>query len=264
MISTAASPDLVTGGLDYFDYQIHLAREVVLPWLERHVQLEGARVGDFGCHEGGMLEGMRRAGVGSATGFELSEEVVRASRFVPDERFRIEVADLTELSHDETFDVVILHDVLEHVIDCRPVLLAARKSLGPSGRVFVSFPPYWSAFGGHQHLAAGWSRIVPYLHFLPARTFFRLAAPTDNEYMSREGSIEDLESVRKTRLSLARAEHEFAAASLRPVASEFFLLRPEYTVRYGIRSKNAGAAGRVPGLRELLVNGAFYLLAAAD
>jgi hypothetical protein len=81
--------------------------------------------------------------------------------------------------------------------------------------------------------------------------------------MSREGSIDDLESVRKTRLSLGKAEREFAAAGLRPVASEFFLLRPEYTVRYGIRSKAAGAAGRVPGLRELLVNGAFYLLAAA-
>jgi SAM-dependent methyltransferase len=211
-----------------------------------------------------MLEGLRESGVGSATGFEVSEQVVLASRFVPDERFRIQIADLTEFTHTETFDIVLLHDVLEHVEHCAPVLLAARRSLAPGGRVFVSFPPYWSPFGGHQHLAAGWARIVPYVHYLPARFFFRLAAPVDNEYMSREGSLGDLISVRRTRLSLAKAEREFAAAGLRPVASEFFLLRPEYTVRYGIRSQTAGMAGRLPGLREVLVNGAFYLLAADD
>ena len=51
-----------------------------------------------------------------------------------------------------------------------------------------------------------------------------------------------------------------AAASFETVARELFLVRPEYTVRYGLRTRRAGALGRIPGARELAVNGGFYLL----
>jgi SAM-dependent methyltransferase len=183
---------------------------------------------------------------------------------VPDERFRIEIADLTELETAGPFDLVLLHDVLEHVVRPDAVLEAARRSLVDGGHVFVSFPPYWSAFGGHQHLAAGWARAVPYVHYLPARVFYRVARPGDNEYMREADSLEDLESVRATKLSLRRAEAAFSRAGLKIESSERFLLRPEYTVRYGLRTAGAGALGRTPLLRELIVNGAFYLLRTAD
>ena len=37
-------------------------------------------------------------------------------------------------------------------------------------------------------------------------------------------------------------------------------MRPEYTVRYGVAKRGAGWLGKIPLLRELGVNGAFYLL----
>ena len=261
-VATVFSKEIVTGGLDYFEYQCRVARDVVVPWLAARTRLDGARVGDFGCHEGGTLEGLRGAAVASAVGYEVNEQVVRASPFVPDERFRIEIADLMALPPGEDFDVVLLHDVLEHVVDVDGVLRSVREALAAGGRVFVSFPPYRSAFGGHQHLAAGWARAAPYIHYLPEKTFYRLAAPADNEYMTGNDSHGDLVSVRQTRLSLRKAEAAFCRAGFEIVASEFFLLRPEYTVRYGMPTISAGVVARVPVLRELLVNGAFYLLAA--
>jgi SAM-dependent methyltransferase len=255
------SKEIVTAGLDYFEYQFRVAREVVLPWLERRIDLTGRRVGDFGCHEGGMLEALRTSTVASATGFELNEAVVAASPFEPDERFRIEIADLTVMQDPPRFDLVLLHDVLEHVHEPVRVLEAVRAALAPGGRAYVSFPPYWSAFGGHQHLAAGFARAVPYVHYLPARLFFRMAAPGDNEYMAHDDSMDDLVSVRRTRLSIAKAERAVAHAGLAVVSREFFLLRPEYTVRYGFPTVAAGALGSIPLVREVAVNGAFYLLA---
>ena len=61
-------------------------------------------------------------------------------------------------------------------------------------------------------------------------------------------------------MTLASAERAFARAGLEVVDRELFFVRPEYTVRYGLEPRGAGFLGRAPMLRELGVNGAFYLL----
>ena len=156
------SATILPDGLSYFEYQRRVAHEVVIPWLANRVSLDGAQVGDFGAHHGGTLEALRDwGGVEGATGFELSPELVAASPFLPDGRFRLEVADVMALKpHEYAFDLVILHDVLEHIPDTLDALVAVRHSLESGGRVFVSFPPYYSGFGGHQQLAAGAARVV--------------------------------------------------------------------------------------------------------
>jgi len=257
------SPGTVTTGLPYFDYQRAVAREAVLPWLRPRVRLERAAVADFGAHQGGLLDEVRAStGAASGLGIELNEAVVASSPFVADERFRLEVGDLTALDPEAgPFDLIFLHDVLEHVVDVERVLAAAAARLTPEGRLFVAFPPYRGPFGGHQHLASGWARAAPYLHYLPGRAFFRLARPGANEYMSSADSLSDLVSVRRTRLTLGRAERAFGAAGLRVVARRLFLVRPEHTLRYGVPTVGAGPVGALPVLRELAVSGAYYLLA---
>jgi SAM-dependent methyltransferase len=250
------------GGLTYFEYQRRVGREVIVPWLAHRLALEGLSVGDVGAHQGGTLEALREHGlVDGAVGFELDPEVVAESPFVSDERFRLEVADVTKLDPGgHEFDLVLLHDVLEHIPDHRRALASVRSLLRDRGHVFVSFPPYFSAFGGHQQLARGRARFVPFLHLLPAGLFFRFAVPGDNEYMTSEGSLEDMRSVRRAKLSLAAAERAFSATGLELVDRELYLVRPEYELRYGLSPRSAGVLGSIPGLRELSVAGAFYLL----
>jgi len=226
--------------------------------------LTGAAVADIGAHHGGMIDYLRESGaVESAVGMELSEEVVASSPLEADERFRLEVADALDLPVDTPqFDLVLLHDVLEHIPDYERALATLRELLSESGRLFISFPPYYSGFGGHQQYARGIARALPFVHLLPARAFFRFAAPGEQEYMTAEGALDDMVSVRPTRLTLASAEAAFAHAGLAVEDRELFLVRPEYTVRYGLKARGASVLGHVPGLRELTVNGAFYLLQA--
>jgi SAM-dependent methyltransferase len=249
-------------GLSYFEYQRIVCRDVVVPWLERRLVLDGLLVGDLGAHHGGMVDAFRDGGkVAGAVGLELSEEVVSSSPFVPDSRFRLEVADLLASGSDtSTFDLVLLHDVLEHIPEYGRALAAIRKLLAPGGHVFVAFPPYYSGFGGHQQYARGLARMMPFVHLLPGRLFYRVAKPGEQEYMTAEGAHEDLVVVRKTRLTIGAAETAFRNAGLDVVERELFLVRPEYTVRYGLRARGAGVLGRLPGIRELAENGAFYLL----
>lgn len=253
-------------GLSYFEYQRVVCRDVVIPWLEKHLQLDGLQVGDFGAHHGGMVDALRESGlVGGAVGLELSEEVVASSPLVQDERFRLEVADLLALEAKTfAFDLVLLHDVLEHIPDYEAALDGVRRSLASGGRVFISFPPYYSAFGGHQQYALGRARWAPFVHLLPASLFLRLARPGEQEYMTAEGALEDMLSVRRTKLTLGAAERAFASRGFEIAARQLFLVRPEYTVRYGLKARDAGVLGRLPAARELVVNGAFYLLRPAS
>lgn len=257
-----ATHTVLPRGLSYFEYQRLVCSEVVIPWLAARLDLAGLDVGDFGAHHGGMLDALRGSGlVASATGLELSADVVASSPFVGDERFRLEVGDVMSRGADSpTFDLVLMHDVLEHIPMYESALRAVVRSLRPGGHLFVSFPPYYSSFGGHQHLARGRARSIPFVHLLPSRIFFRVARPGANEYMSASGSHDDMVSVRDTKLTLASAERAFASAAFAVADRELFLIRPEYTVRYGIRTRTARALGRIPVVREGAVNGAFYLL----
>ena len=158
-------------GFSYFEYQRIVCREVLIPWLEKRIALEGRLVGDFGAHHGGMVDALREWGhVAGAIGLELSEDVVASSPFVSDEKFRLEHADvLAPGSEIPKFDLVLLHDVLEHVPEYGRALDAIRSSLRAGGYAFISFPPYYSAFGGHQQYARGLARFTPFVHLLPAR-----------------------------------------------------------------------------------------------
>jgi SAM-dependent methyltransferase len=259
--SAAPVRTVLPRGLTYFEYQRLVCSEVVLPWLAARLDLSGLDVGDFGAHEGGMLDALRESGlVASATGIELSADIVEGSPFVADERFRLEVGDVMRRdAATPSFDLILLHDVLEHIPERDAALGSIADSLTPGGHLFLTFPPYYSAFGGHQQLAAGRVRSLPFLHLLPRRAFFRVARPSANEYMSAENALVDMLSVRRTRLTLGKAERSLAKAGFDVVARELFVVRPEYTVRYGMKQRGAGVLGRIPLVRELVVNGAFYL-----
>jgi SAM-dependent methyltransferase len=261
-LETRLQSHIVPKGLSYFEYGRRLCDEVVLPWLSARLDLKGLDVGDFGAHEGGMLDGLRESGLfASGVGIELSADVVASSPFVADDRFRLEVGDVTARAPDApTFDLVVLHDVLEHIPDYEGAVASVASALRPGGHLFVTFPPYYSYFGGHQHHARGFVRHVPFLHLLPGRLFFRLVRPEASEYMTADADFEDMVSVRATRLTLGRAERAFARAGLEVVDRDLFLMRPEYTVRYGVKTRRAGFLGRLPLVREALVGGGFYLV----
>jgi 2-polyprenyl-3-methyl-5-hydroxy-6-metoxy-1,4-benzoquinol methylase len=262
MEADTSSARTLLGGVTYFEYQQMLGRDVLIPWLEKRLGLRGLRVADCGAHHGGVLDALRESGqVREAVGLELSKEVVASSPFVPDANFRLEVGDVLTLSPgSSTFDLLLLHDVLEHVPNYREALDAVANLMDRGGHVFISFPPYYAGFGGHQHLAQGRARLVPFIHYLPSKLFFDLAQTATTEYMSADQAHDDMVAVRRTKLSLRRIERAFSEASLEIVDRDLFIVRPEFKVRYDMKVRRAGIAGRVPGLREVVVNGAFYLL----
>ena len=239
----------------------------MIPWLSERIALDGLRVADLGCHHGGILDALREDDrVREGVGFELSEELVRSSPFVADDRFRLRQGDALALGETgEPFDLVLLCEVLEHIPRFGDVLSSVQRLLAPGGYVFVSFPPYRSPYGGHRasSLPTSFASFRTSTTF-PERAVLPLMHVEDNAYMSRAQALEDLTSVRRTRLTIGRFEQVISRTALRRVARSFYLLRPEYRVRYGTPVIELRGLGRVPGVRELLVMGAYYLLQAGE
>ncbi len=252
----------LSGGLSYFDYEYQVAGSVLIPWLEKNLDLKGLSVGDFGCHQGGILQALReKASIGSGRGYDLNEDSIRTSPFVQDANFQLEIGDILTLDPAvNQFDLILIRDVLEHIPDYENVLRKAQECLKPGGHLFVSFPPYYSPFGGHQQLASNAFKLVPYLHYLPERLLFNCVSLKDNEYMTAEDSKGDMTSVRHTRLTLGKTEKAFRNTGFQRVAADYFLLRPEFKIRYGIPTLPCAMMGAVPILREIFTMGVYYLV----
>ena len=101
----------------------------------------GSRVLDLGTADGSVARALKNRGC-TVWGIESDGQLAEAALRVCD---RVIVADLEtgdafDMLSDETFDVVLALDVLEHLRDPAPVLRRAATYLTPKGTAIVSIP----------------------------------------------------------------------------------------------------------------------------
>lgn len=102
----------------------------------------GARVLDVGCGNGAFVDELRARGYGEAWGQEVATQTVSPY---------VDVGTLYDCAYPtEAFDVVTLHDVLEHVPDLRGFLREVARIVRAGGEVIVDFPRFWHETGTHH------------------------------------------------------------------------------------------------------------------
>ena len=202
----------------YRTFQMQWARLYLLPWLG-HIP---ARVLDLGCGDGGVAAELRRQGA-TTVGRDLFR-----FKWPPGDW---ELADARRPQSGQ-FDLIVLRDVLEHVGAKGEVLVRAKDALATHGRIFVSFPPYRSPYGGHQQSELNtWYRFLPWLHWHPR-----------------------LRHIRKTGLTMRRFERLAQDCGLRVIKQRRYIIRPFVALRYGLKAVRGNGG-------EWLTGGVWYLLA---
>ena len=115
---------------------------------------DGERVLDLGCGQGRHLHAMYFSARIHAVGIDLSHDDLKQTRAgfqaYPDNnpgaecRFSLSVGNALQLPfEDNSFDVIVCSEVLEHIPDYEGALAEISRILKPDGKLAVSVPRYW-------------------------------------------------------------------------------------------------------------------------
>lgn len=136
------------------------------------VDLVGMRVLDFGCRFGGSSLWCARCGASHVIGVDIYEKGIEIAReFASRQEFRDDnprveflLGSATSIPvEDNSIDLVISWDVVEHLEDPESIFREWWRVLAPGGRVLVSFGPLWY----HPHGLHLWEIFpAPWTHVL--------------------------------------------------------------------------------------------------
>lgn len=130
-----------SGHLDYYGDLDELARYSILVgylgWIAGRMPDRPPSVLDVGCGTGLLRERLDAAAISAYVGLDLSETAIAQAQACGHPRSRFLVGDVSALDLD-TFDVVVLNEVLYYAPDPEVFLGHIRGVLGPQGFLLVS------------------------------------------------------------------------------------------------------------------------------
>jgi 2-polyprenyl-3-methyl-5-hydroxy-6-metoxy-1,4-benzoquinol methylase len=240
-------------------YEYAIANDCILPMLVNWgLKFNQRRVLDLGCGSGGLSLVMAQRGA-ICLGIDhnphrITEARQYASASGVDVRYLVgNILEMHDL--DEVFDLIVLAEVIEHLVNTENVELVLRwckRHLAESGSVFISFPPWFNPFGGHQ---AGWPviRYIPWFHLFPNRIKKIFIPHHIQSYLEFVSEL--------NRLTIRSFERAINHSELMKIRKELYNIRPEFQFRYKIPPiKQSSWMSRIPFIAEATSTGAYYLL----
>jgi len=137
-----------------------------LDLIRQHVELEGRRILDVGCGIGTYVRKFRQFS-DDVYGVDIDEDKVRIASA---ELGNIYQAPAEELPfEDASFDVILLHEVIEHVRNDRETIREAVRCLRPGGDLIIFAPNRMYPFETHGFYLGDRFvfRLCPLVNYLP-------------------------------------------------------------------------------------------------
>ncbi|MCX7930588.1 MAG: class I SAM-dependent methyltransferase [Chlorobi bacterium] len=249
----------------YWRYQFLVGQQVLVPQLSRRGAFApGMRVFEFGCGEAGVLGAFAQAGAAHAVGADISEYRIEVGRRIAGALglpLHLETRNLLSSTLPEDwqggYNLVLMRDVIEHLDDTRQALGVVRRLLTSSGHALVTFPPYYSPFGGHQHLLHTNLGMVPWVHLLPHGLFEAII-----DRSQRPADRDEVRRLRTIRLTIEKFERAATEAGFDVVETKLYLLRPVFRFKFGLPTVALPSVLRRISLGNVIALEASYLLRA--
>lgn len=246
----------------YWSYMYNLAKTTVVPYLKEFGAFRpGFAVAEIGSAEGGVLAALVEEGGVDALGTDIALERLEMGRKISAlGDVEIEFTGHNILSEDpdkkweKHYDLVILRDVIEHLDDTNLALSQIKKLIKPGGYLFVTFPPYHSPFGGHQHTIGKKIGMLPYIHLLPNFIFHNLISS------GRANDIEEVKRLQEIRLTPGKFMKAAKDTGYEIFKSDYYLIRPVFKMKFGLPEVKTTPISFLPLVKSLFSLEACYIL----
>lgn len=168
-----------------------------------------------------------------------------------------DIFNLKEL--ESKFDIIICHDVIEHIYNKSSFLAKIGNYLREDGIIFMSFPAWLMPFGGHQQICK--NRIcshLPFIHWLPALLYKSVLRLFNED----DGCIRELLSIKQTRVTIEKFEKLILNnTTLHINDRQLFLINPHYKIKFRLRPMRLPVAiSYMPFIRNVFSSSCFYIL----
>jgi SAM-dependent methyltransferase len=249
----------------YFDELAQTSREFITRYVSRFMDMrKGKRVLEIGCGEGGNLVPFAEAGL-EVYGVDISSGKIAYAReffhdlrlsgtFICEDFLNMDIA-----SHISSYDLIILHDVIEHIDPSLKgrFMLRARQLMKTGGIMMVGFPSWKMPFGGHQQICSKRICRIPFIHLLPSVIY--------RKYLEICGEkpeiIAELMSIFKARMSIEGFEKLLASAGYMVKDRTLWLINPHYKAKFGLKPRKLPVIFcRLRWFRDHMCTSCFYIL----
>jgi SAM-dependent methyltransferase len=253
----------------YFNEQAFTTEKFVIPFISNNFSVsDQINVLEIGCGEGGNLKPFLDLGC-SVTGIDLAESKIKvAIKSFEDHpnsakaRFIARDIYLAEGDINNTFDLIIMRDVIEHIHNQELFMGYVKRFLKPGGVFFLAFPPWYNPFGGHQQVAN--SKILsklPYFHLFP-KNIYRFILKAGGETQEK---IDGFLEIKDTGISIERFRKIVKQHGYHIITETMFFINPNYNIKFGLKPrKQAGIITAIPFFRNFVVTACYYLIKLKD
>ncbi len=250
----------------YWQYQYRLGKEYLIPILEQWgIRFRDLLVFDIGCAEGGVLCAMTEAGA-RAVGLEISPSRLAIAMHLAQTghrpRIHFVAADFFHspiIWNHRQPDLIILRDVFEHLTNKPLVVQRLKECMHANTKLFITFPPFYAPFGGHQQMLKSWLRRLPYFHAAPG-LLWKMFRWWIRRFDGNPDFLTEMENLRRNRITITLFRKLIRANGLKIRTEQFYISRPSYHIRFGWPIISGNILRRVPLLRECLISGAYFLI----
>lgn len=248
-----------------FDQQVDNSLSYVLPFIEHtHTIGEGTTVLEIGTAEGGVLLPFVNRGC-KCVGVDLAAPRIELARgFLASEVAKGKAEFICQNIYDESFlarfrnsfDIIILKDVIEHVPEQEKFVPYLKHLLKPAGQIFFGFPPWYMPFGGHQQVCRNkLASMAPYYHILPRFLYVGLLKLAGEHPQV----IKELLEVKDTQITIERFERIIKASGLKVLRQQDYLINPIYKYKFGLTPRKQWAPLTwIPYFRDFVTTCVYY------
>lgn len=250
-----------------WEYQYLLGRDFTVEYLKKsNAFSEGSIICEIGSGEGGVAQALVLAGAAEALCTDILEHRLEAGQKMAN-NFGLNMKYIYHnIMEDEIpadwlskFDLVILRDVIEHLENPELALKQILLLLKKGGKLYITFPPYYSPYGGHQQIVRG--NIIsklPFIHLFPKR-IFKFLVSSGLDY-----GIEEVMRLKDYRLTPRSFKKIAKRLNYSISAQDYFLLRPVFKPRFNLPAFKISFLKKIPGLIDILSLEASFVLSKTE